>query len=79
MMRARIPVAKLATNTLRYFLPPALLLGRAAGERAVCLHHQLLHQQPEHLVSDSAGMAGGSGRDLLPDPLGRASRRHRLE
>jgi hypothetical protein len=25
MMRARIPVAKLAMNTLRYFLPPALL------------------------------------------------------
>jgi hypothetical protein len=43
------------------------------------LHHQLLHQQPEHSVSDSAGMAGSPCRDLLPDPLGSLAPRHRLE
>ena len=31
------------------------------GVGAICLHHELLHQQPEHLVSDSAGVAGVTG------------------
>jgi hypothetical protein len=51
MMRARIAVAKLAMNTLRYFLPPALL--------AVAAPASALHQHAEHILSDSAGMAGG--------------------
>src|SRR5262245_20564269 len=58
---------------------PARIVRDIAGARAICLYHQLLHPQPEHVRADSAGMAGGSDGDLLPDPLGRAPRRYRLE
>jgi hypothetical protein len=49
------------------------------GVGAICLHRELLRQQPEHVVSDSDRLAGGSGANLLPDPLGRAPGRNRLE
>lgn len=56
-----------------------LVHGMVAGASAVRLHHQLLHQKPDYFFSNSAGLAGGPGRDLLPDPLGRSPRQHRLE
>src|SRR4051795_11163455 len=41
----------------------------AARARTVCLHHQLLHPQPEPIGADAAGMAGCRGRAVLSDPL----------
>src|SRR5262249_22907452 len=51
----------------------------AACASAICLYHQLLHPQPEYIRADSARMAGSADGDMLPDPLGRAPWRHRLE
>jgi hypothetical protein len=36
------------------------VVGCSAGVSAIYLHHELLHQQPKRVVSNSAGMAGGA-------------------
>src|SRR6516162_10778756 len=81
MMCARIPVAKLAMNTLRYFLPSALLaFSVAAPARAqyACTTNYCISSQSISFQTPP-GWPAVPGRDLLPDPLGRLARRHRLE
>src|SRR5262245_42219194 len=55
------------------------VIGCSAGGGAIYLHHELLHQQPERIVSNSAGMAGGHERDTPPSPVALPPRRNRLE